>query len=165
MIGLSHLRSIGEISHCKTLTPPSTVFRPRKAPNKPELAIRTLPGPNVFAPFAAVVAQFTIPSAIALPRQGILPEVISVRLPEAVVARIQTLDWTAPFETLVAGLAQALQDWHGPNNLPCRTGRIAAGLGRVYLGFHDERATSHALQLGYGLALAAVAQGQQAIGA
>jgi D-alanine-D-alanine ligase-like ATP-grasp enzyme len=153
----------------KTLTPPSTVFRPRsaqpQASNKPELAIRTLPGPNLFAPFAAVVARFTMPTAIALPRHGTLPEVISDRLPQAVIARIQTLDRTAPFETLVAGLAQALQDWHGPNNLPCRTDRIAAGLGRVCLGYYDERATSYALQLAYGLALAALAAGQESISA
>jgi D-alanine-D-alanine ligase-like ATP-grasp enzyme len=133
--------------------------------NRPELAMRTLPGPNVFTPFAAVVAQFTIPTAIALPRHGTLPEVIRDRLPEAVIARIQTLDRTAPFETLVAGLAQALQDWQGPNNLPCQTGRTAAGLGRVYLGYYDERATSYALQLGYGLALAAVAEGQESVDA
>ena len=153
----------------QTLTPPSTVFRPRSAEPQaslaPKLAMRTLPGPNVFAPFAAVVAQFTIPPTVTPGREGALPEVISVRLPEPLIARIQALDWSAPFETLVAGLAQALQDWHGPNNLPCRTGRIAAGLGRVYLGYYDERATSCALQLGYGLALAAVAQGQESIGA
>ena len=69
--------------------------------------MRTLPGPSVFAPFAAIVAQFTIPR-IAPPRSGTLPEVISVRLPEAIIARIQTLDWTAPFETLVAGLGASV---------------------------------------------------------
>ena len=150
----------------QTLTPPSTVLRPRsvepQARNRPELAMRTLPGPSVFAPFAAIVAQFTIPR-ITPPRSGTLPEVVSVRLPQGIVARIQTLDWGAPFEILVAGLAQALQDWFGPNDLPCRTGRVAGGLGRVYLGYYDERATSYALQLGYGLALAAVAQGQKSI--
>jgi D-alanine-D-alanine ligase-like ATP-grasp enzyme len=126
--------------------------------------MRTLLGPSIFAPFAAINAQFTIPR-IAPPRSATLPEVISVQLPNAIIARIQTLDWTAPFETLVAGLAQALQDWYGPNDLPCRTGRIVGGLGRVYLGYYDERATSYALQLGYGLALAVVAQGQESIGA
>jgi D-alanine-D-alanine ligase-like ATP-grasp enzyme len=127
--------------------------------------MRTLPGPNIFAPFAAVVAQFTIPPPVTQGREGALLEAISIRLPEPLIARIQALDWSAPFETLVAGLAQALQDWQGPNNLPCQTGRIAADLGRVYLGYYDERATSCALQLGYGLALAAVAQGQESIGA
>jgi cyanophycin synthetase len=126
--------------------------------------MRTLPGPNVFAPFAAVVAQFAIPTPIELPQHG-LPEAIIGRLPEATITRIKPFDWSAPFETLVAGLAQALQDWHGPNDLPCVTNRTAAGLGRVYLGYHDERATSYALQLAYGLALAAVAPDKEATGA
>ena len=81
------------------------------------------------------------------------------------IARIQTLDWGAPFETLVAGLAQALQDWHGPNDLPCQTSRTPSGRGLVYLGYYDEQATAQALQLGYELALLASAQGQQAVDA
>jgi D-alanine-D-alanine ligase-like ATP-grasp enzyme len=125
------------------------------------LAIRTLAGPNVFVPFAAVVAQFTIPKAIA--RDGTLPEEISVRLPEALIAQIQALHWSAPFEKLVARLAQALQDWHGANDLPCHTSRMPSGLGRVYLGYHDERVASYALQLGYELALAASPRDQETI--
>ena len=58
------------------------------------------------------------------------------------MARIQTLDWGSPFETLVAELAQALQDWHGPNNLPCQTSRTPSGRGLVYLGYYDEQATA-----------------------
>ena len=127
----------------------------------PDLALRTLPGPNVFVPFAAVVAQFTIPTAVA--RDGTLPEDISVRLPEALVAQIQALHWSAPFEKLVAGLAQALQDWHGANDLPCHTSRMPSGLGRVYLGYHDERIASYALQLGYELALAISARDKETL--
>ena len=127
----------------------------------PNLALRTLPGPNVFVPFAAVVAQFTIPTAVA--RDGTLPEEISVRLPEALVAQIQALHWSAPFEKLVAGLAQALQDWHGANDLPCHTSRMPSGLGRVYLGYHDERVASYALQLGYELALAISARDKETL--
>jgi len=112
-------------------------------------------------PFAAVVAQFTIPIAVA--RDGTLPEEISVRLPEALVAQIQALHWSAPFEKLVAGLAQALQDWHGPNDLPCHTSRMPSGLGRVYLGYHDERIASYALQLGYELALAISARDKETL--
>jgi cyanophycin synthetase len=130
---------------------------------KPNLEMRTLAGPSVFVPFAAVVAEFTIPITIAPPRGGTVPEVICARLPEAVMARIQTLDWGSPFETLVGGLAQALQDWHGPNNLPCQTSRTPSGRGLVYLGYYDEQATAQALQLGYELALVASAQGQQAV--
>jgi cyanophycin synthetase len=132
---------------------------------KPNLEMRTLPGPSVFVPFAAVVAEFTIPTAMESARGGALPEVICARLPEAVTARIQTLDWGAPFETLVAELAQALQDWHGPNNLPCQTSRTPSGRGLVYLGYYDEQATAQALQLGYELALVAAAQRQQAVDA
>ena len=132
---------------------------------KPNLEMRMLPGPSVFVPFAAVVAEFTIPAAIAPPRGGTLPEVICARLPGAVITRIQTLDWGASFETLVAGLAQALQDWHGPNNLPCQTSRTSSGRGLVYLGYYDEQATAQALQLGYELALLAYAQGQQPLDA
>jgi cyanophycin synthetase len=119
----------------------------------------------VFAPFAAIAAEFAIPTAIAPLPGGTLPEVICARLPEAVTARIQTLDWGAPFETLVAGLAQALQDWHGSNNLPCQTSRTQSGRGLVYLGYYDEQATAQALQLGYELALIAAAQRQQAVDA
>ena len=132
---------------------------------KPNLEMRMLPGPSVFVPFAAVVAEFTIPAAIAPPRGGTLPEVICARLPGAVITRIQTLDWGASFETLVAGLAQALQDWHGPNNLPCQTSHTSSGRGLVYLGYYDEQATAQALQLGYELALLAYAQGQQPLDA
>ena len=130
---------------------------------KPNLEMRTLPGPSVFAPFAAIVAEFAIPTAMEPARGGTLPEVICARLPEAVITQIQTLDWGSPFETLVAGLAQALQDWHGPNNLPCQTSRTPSGRGLVYLGYYDEQATAQALQLGYELALVAYAQGQQAV--
>ena len=119
----------------------------------------------MFAPFAAIAAEFAIPTAIAPLPGGTLPEVICARLPEAVTARIQTLDWGAPFETLVAGLAQALQDWHGSNNLPCQTSRTPSGRGLVYLGYYDEQATAQALQLGYELALVSYAQGQQAVDA
>ena len=119
----------------------------------------------MFVPFAAVVAEFTIPTTIAPLAGGTVPDVICARLPEAVTARIQTLDWGAPFETLVAELAQALQDWHGPNNLPCQTSRTPSGRGLVYLGYYDEQATAQALQLGYELALVAYAQGQQAVDA
>ena len=132
---------------------------------KPNLEMRTLPGPSVFVPFAAVVAEFTIPTTIAPLAGGTVPDVICARLPEAVTARIQTLDWGAPFETLVAGLAQALQDWHGSNNLPCQISRTPSGRGLVYLGYYDEQATAQALQLGYELALVAYAQGQQAVDA
>ena len=132
---------------------------------KPNLEMRTLPGPSVFVPFAAVVAEFTIPTTIAPLAGGTVPDVICARLPEAVTARIQTLDWGAPFETLVAELAQALQDWHGPNNLPCQISRTPSGRGLVYLGYYDEQATAQALQLGYELALVAYAQGQQAVDA
>ena len=132
---------------------------------KPNLEMRTLQGPSVFVPFAAVVGEFSVPTAIAPPRGDTLPEVICARLPEAVIARIRTLDWGAPFETLVAGLAQALQDWHGPNNLPCQTSRTLSGRGLVYLGYYDELPTVQALQLGYELALLAYAQGQQPLDA
>jgi len=132
---------------------------------KPNLEMRTLPGPSVFAPFAAIVAEFAIPTAMEPSRGGALPEVICARLPEAVMARIQTLDWGSPFETLVAGLAQVLQDWHGSNNLPCQTSRTPSGRGLVYLGYYDEQATAQALQLGYELALVSYAQGQQAVDA
>ena len=134
-------------------------------PAKPHLDIRTLKGPNVFVPFAAVVAEFTVSTPITPPRVGTFPEVVYAWLPEAVVSRIQTLDWRAPFETLVAGLAQALQDWRGPNNLPWRTGRTSSGRGLVYLGYHDELATANALQMGYELALVAFAEGQQPVDA
>ena len=132
---------------------------------EPNLEMRTLAGPSVFAPFAAIVAEFAIPTAMEPSRGGTLPEVICARLPEAVMARIQTLDWGSPFETLVAGLAQALQDWHGSNNLPCQISRTPSGRGLVYLGYYDEQATAQALQLGYELALVAYAQGQQAVDA
>ena len=84
--------------------------------------MRTLAGPSLFAPFAA--SSPSLPSRHRWrPAGRTLPEVIRARLPETVMARIQTLERSAPFETLVAGLAQALQDWHGPNNLPCQTSR------------------------------------------
>ena len=119
----------------------------------------------MFVPFAAVAAEFTIPTPIA-PRRGVaFPEAICARLPEAVIAAIRTLDWGAPFETLVVGLAQALQDWHGPNNLPCQTSRTSSGRGLVYLGYYDEQATAQALQLGYELAVFGHAQRQHPIDA
>ena len=93
-----------------------------------------------FVPFAAVVAEFN-PGNNRVATGGTLPEVICARLPEAVVTRIQKLDWGAPFERLVAGLAQALQDWHGPNNLHGETSRTSSGRGQVYLGYYDEQAT------------------------
>ena len=130
---------------------------------KPNLQTRTLQGPSVFVPFAAVVAEFSIPTTVTPSLGGTLPEVVCARLPETVTTRIQTLDWGAPFETLVAGLAQALQDWHGPNNLPCQTSRTSSGRGLVYLGYYDEQATAQALQLGYELALLTCAQGQQPV--
>ena len=85
--------------------------------------------------------------------------------PRPWLPRIQTLDWGASFETLVAGLAQALQDWHGSNNLPCQASRTSSGRGLVYLGYYDEQATAQALQLGYELALLAYAQRQQPVDA
>ena len=132
---------------------------------KPTIGIRTYAGPNVFVPFAAVAAEFAIPATIPAPQNAVLPEVIYGALPADVIARIRALEWRAPFEILVAGVAQALQDWLGPNDLPCQTGRTPSGRGRVYLGYHDDQATASALQLGYELALLAIAQGQEAIDA
>jgi D-alanine-D-alanine ligase-like ATP-grasp enzyme len=130
---------------------------------KPKLAIRTLTGPSLLVPFAAVVAEFTIPAAIARPPSGALPEVVSARLPATVIAQIRALDWRAPFEALVARLAQVLQDWPGLGSLPCQASRTTSGLGRAYLAYYDEQAASCALQLGYGLVLAAFAQGVETI--
>jgi D-alanine-D-alanine ligase-like ATP-grasp enzyme len=126
--------------------------------HQPKFAMRTFRGPSIFAPFASVVAQFTIPTAAEPPRGGTLPEVISARLCNALVAQ---LDWSAPFEMLVAGLARAV--WRDLNDLPCRTDRMPLRLGRVCLGYYDERATSWALQLGYELALTAVGQDRDSI--
>ena len=92
-------------------------------PAKPHLDLRTLKGPNVFVPFAAVVAEFTVPTPITPPRVGTFPEVVYARLPEAVVSRIQTLDWSAPFETLVAGLAKRCRIGAAPTI--CRAGPAA----------------------------------------
>jgi D-alanine-D-alanine ligase-like ATP-grasp enzyme len=129
----------------------------------PKIALRTLAGPSVFVPFAAVVAQFTIPAAIAGSPNSALPEVISGRLPATAIAQIKALNWSAPFETLVARLAKVLQDWYGLSNLPYRADRTASGLGRVYLAYYDEQAASCALKLGYGLVLNAFAQGPGSI--
>ena len=57
-------------------------------PVKPHLDIRTLQGPNVYVPFAAVVAEFTVPTAVTPPRSGTFPEVISAQLPDRMVSQI-----------------------------------------------------------------------------
>jgi cyanophycin synthetase len=120
--------------------------------SKTNLEIKIIPGPNLFVPFAAVVAEFAIPTPNIPPSGSTFPEIILARLPEAVVRRIQKLDGSAPFETRVAGLAQALQDWHGHNDLPCQISRASSSRGLVYLGYHDELAAAYALRLSYQLA-------------
>jgi len=129
-------------------------------PTKFVLEMRTLPGPSVLVPFAAVVAEFAVPATPAA-SMG-LTETFRVLLPETVVARVQALNWRAPFETLVAAMAQALQDWHGVNDLPCRTARTPSGRGLVFLGYNFEQTAALALELGYELALVAYAQGPEA---
>ena len=119
-----------------------------------QIELRTFPGPNVFAPFAAVVAEFAIPPADERVEDATFPEVICAQLPDSVAARFRTQACGAAFEALVAGLAQALQDWHGPNDLPCEVNLTRSGRGLICLGYHDERATAQALRLGYQLALA-----------
>ena len=110
-------------------------------------------GPSIFAPFAAVVGEFAVLAAAEWGLHGAFRDAIFAKLPGSVVARIQTLEQRSSFETLVAGLAQALQDWHGPNDLPCKTDRTSSGRGLVCLGYHDEPTTAQALRLAYELAL------------
>ena len=91
---------------------------------KRDLEMRTLAGPSVFAPFAAIVAEFAIPTPMEPSRGGTLPKVICAGLPDAVMARIQTLERSAPFETLVAGLAQALQIGMAPTICRARSAAL-----------------------------------------
>ena len=127
------------------------------SPNETSIEIRTLPGPGVFAPFAAVAGEFALP-AMASSSIG-LPEALRASFPETVIGRLEALNWTAPFETLVAAAAQALHDWLGPNDLPCRTARTTSGRGQVFLGYHSEQLAALALQLGYEVASLAYTPG------
>jgi cyanophycin synthetase len=129
------------------------------SPTKFDFEMRTFPGPSVFVPFTAVVAEFAIPTTPAA-SMG-LPETLRDLLPESVVARIQALNWRAPFETSVAAVAQALRDWDGSNDLPCGATRTPSGRGLVFLGYSFEQTAALALRLGYELALVAYAQGPE----
>ena len=129
-------------------------------PTKFDFEMRTFPGPSVLVPFAAVVAEFAIPTTPAVPMETTQP--LRAALPETVLARVQALNWGAPFEALVAAVAQALRDWRSPNDLPCRTARTPSGRGQVFLGYNFEQTATLALQLSYELALAACAQGPEA---
>ena len=121
------------------------------------LEMRTFSGPSISAPFAAVAADFAIPETAA--RTQIFAEALRHVLPETVLARLQALDWTTPFEALVAAAAQALLGWHGRNDFPCITNRTSSGRGQVFLGYQSEHATVLALTLGYDLVVAGWTRG------
>jgi cyanophycin synthetase len=127
------------------------------APTKIEFETRTLSGPSVLAPFAAVIAEFAIPTKQAISKG--LSETLKAVLPETVKACVQAIDWDNSFETLVAALARAFHDCHGPNDLPCRTARTSSGRGQVCLAYNSERLTILCLQLGCELGWVGYTQG------
>ena len=105
------------------------------------LALRTFVGPNLFVPFAAVMAEFSIPAPPAV-TSGTFGEPIQTLLPDAMIARISALDPKTPFEQLVAMMAELLHGWHGPSDLPYRAERTPSGRGRLFLGYDDPKLTA-----------------------
>ena len=127
-----------------------------------QITFRVFEGPGLLAPFASVVAEFADPVVAELPDDA-LGNHLSRLLPTDLARRITPQRQETRFESIVADLATAIQDFHGPNDLPALAQRAGDGSARVLLGYHDAQATLLALQAGLALAAAVfgLASGQR----
>lgn len=119
---------------------------------KMQVDFRVLNGPNLLAPFAAVVAEFT--SRFPAPLSGDqATRQLSKLLPAKFRQQLTLAAGEVAFENLAASLATALQDLAGPGGLPVVTNRAASGVCRIILGFVDPHAARHALVVGLEIAI------------
>jgi cyanophycin synthetase len=125
----------------------------------PALILRVYAGPGEHAPFPAVMAQFRPPPAPAQTAEQ-LGAALAKFLTPALMARLALPLRDAAFETLVAALANALQDCFGANDFESRVEREPDGRARVMIGYADAGAATLALQTA--LAVAAAFFGQLA---
>ena len=110
---------------------------------------RIFHGPNVYAPFAAVCAEFASPFASLLdaPR---LAAALDEALPADIRRSVAVPPQGTSFPACAAALATALQDAAGPCELPCLVqdgaGHGGAERHRILLGYHDVHVAHHALR-------------------
>lgn len=122
-----------------------------------QLSFKVFYGPNLLTPFAAVLTDFNVSFSRSLPViavKRLLAEFSSYPL------HVSFPSEEVEFAYLVAELANALQDLHGPNGLPVRVDRLEGQHFRVSVGFHDVEVASSALQVGYDLAAAIYARSE-----
>jgi cyanophycin synthetase len=116
-----------------------------------QVKFRVFSGPNLAVPFAAVVAEFPVLYANALPVAAVLQLANDLFPADARPAwKIDGAEVTLP--ALSAAFSVSWNDLRGPNDLPLQLDRLAEGRWQIALGYYEVDATLNALQLGIELA-------------
>lgn len=127
-----------------------------------QVKFRVFSGPNLSVPFAAVVAEFPVLFANALPTAAALRIANELFPAETQPAfKIDGEDVTLP--ALTAAFSVAWNDLRGPNDLPMQLDRLDADRWRIALGYYEVDATLTALQLGIELANAVFTRASGAV--
>ncbi len=119
---------------------------------KMQVDFRVLNGPNLLAPFAAVVAEFSSRFPAPLSADQATSQLTKL-LPEKFRQQLVLTPGEVAFENLAASLANALQDLAGQCGLSVVAKRTDSGICQIILGFVDPHAARHALVVGLEIAI------------
>jgi cyanophycin synthetase len=117
------------------------------------VTIRRFDGPNLSAPFAAIVAEFTSRVEAPLPAAEIGPRFDGLLPPELRPA-LKLPDGTMSYAALAGHIANAWQDIHGENHLPVEVHALGQDRWRIALGFLDADVATSSLKAGLEFAAA-----------
>lgn len=118
--------------------------------------VTLIEGPNLFAPFAAVMVEAQCPQQT--PTLDQLAEMLRQWLPPELLAQISPTLPDGRFETVAAALANAIQNGFGAHDLPQLADRLPDGRCRVMLGYLDPGAAVVALRTALDVTAAMFAQ-------
>ncbi|MBL8908217.1 MAG: hypothetical protein JNM20_16210 [Rhizobiales bacterium] len=116
-----------------------------------QVKFRAFSGPNLVVPFAAIVAEFPVLFANALPAGAALRTAEELLPKEPPISwKLEGGDVTLP--ALTQAFALTWNDLLGPNDLPLQLEPLDSDRWQLSLGYYDVEATLTALQLGVELA-------------
>lgn len=127
-----------------------------------QVKFKVFSGPSLTVPFAAVVAEFPVLYANAIPAAAALRIAGELFPAEGRPSwKIDGQEVTLP--VLTAALSTGWNDLRGPNDLPVQLDRLAADHWQIALGYYEVDATLTALQLGIELANAVFTRASGAV--
>ena len=109
------------------------------------LNFRACEGPSLFAPFPAVIAEFSSPFTAPIAAAKLAGRLANA-LPAQLPLSIAWPQGDVSFEQTAALLTAALQDLAGPCELPADLQYSDTGTARIAIGFYDQLAAVNACQ-------------------